>query len=174
MNDLYLDYCNRVPILEDWDRTKDLSEAKSATTPGNHPADFETLKPAEQDALLYWIIQVIEPAKSYEDQTSYGLKHNFEHEAFYITNGQFKGAMLSLGYVPKNENALNWEFRIKQRVKRSTKTHRYYESLNPYEKYQLGKFDATFAGLLFKAGHLTTEHLLKNAEKAAESIRSLG
>jgi hypothetical protein len=173
MNMLYRDYCARVPVLEDWHRTKYLSEEKSATAPGNHPADFETLKPAEQDALLYWITQVIEPAKSYESQTSYSLKHNFEHEAFYITNGQFKGAMLSLGYVPRDEKALNWEFRIRQRVKRSTKTHRYYESLSLYKKYQLGKFDVTFAGLLFRAGHLTTDQLLKCAEDASWSIRSL-
>jgi hypothetical protein len=173
MNRLYLDYYARVPVLEDWDETKRLPESKSATTPGNHPADFETMTIAEQDALLYWITKVMEPAKSYEEQTSYGLKHNFEHEAFYITNGQFKGAMLSLGYAPKDENVLNWEFKVKQREKRSTKTHRYYDSLNPYEKYQLSKFDATFAGLLLKTEHLTTDELLKDAEKAAQSIRSL-
>ncbi len=114
----------------------------------------------------------MEPAKSYEEQTSYGLKHNFEREAFYITNGQFKGAMLSLGYAPKDENALNWEFKVRQREKRSTKTHRYYNSLNPYEKYQLCKFDATFAGLLLRAERLTIDQLLKDAKKAAESIRS--
>lgn len=55
-------------------------------------------------------------------------------------------------------------------MKRSTKIHRYYDSLSPYE-YQLSKFDTIFAGLLLNAGYLTTEQLLKDAERAAESIR---
>jgi hypothetical protein len=115
---------------------------------------------AEQDALLYWITKAMEPAKSYEEQTSYGLKHNFEHEAFYITNEQFKGAMLSLGYAPKDDNVPNWEFKVKQREKRSTKIQRYYKILNPFS-VRLGDLKSLlrlyYVNMLFRYNRLPHE-----------------
>ena len=51
--------------------------------------------------------------KKYSTRTSYGIKHDFEREGFYLTNGQFKGAMLAAGYDPEKANELNWTFKIK-------------------------------------------------------------
>jgi len=167
---LYVDYCNRISVLE-YDEKKRFQEADTARTSGNHPTDFETLKPAEQDVLLYWITQVMVHSDRYDKQTSYGMKHNFEGEAFYITNGMFKGAMLMLEYAPKDESALNWEFKVKPCIKRSRITRRYYETLSDYELYRLPKFDPAFAGLLLRTKHLTIEDLLKEAEKGVERVQ---
>lgn len=46
-------------------------------------------------------------------QTSYGLKHLLEKDTgVYLTNNQFKDAMLLAGYCPVDEHALNWNYRI--------------------------------------------------------------
>ena len=166
----YEDYCSRMPVLE-YDEKKRYRETYTARTPGNHPSDFGNMKSAEQDVLLYWITQVMTHSERYEKQTSYGMKHNFEGEAFYITNGMFKGAMLTLGYMPKDESALNWEFKVKPCIKRSRKTHRYYESLSEYELYRLPEFDPIFAGLLLRAKHLTIEDLFKRAEDGIKRVK---
>ena len=47
-------------------------------------------------------------------ETSYGIKHDFEFATrLYVSNGQFKGAMLTAGYVPVNPGEQNWRFRIR-------------------------------------------------------------
>jgi len=45
------------------------------------------------------------------------LKHRCENAAggFYISNGQFKGAMLAAGYVPIDSSDRNWHFCAKFR-----------------------------------------------------------
>nr|WP_202596019.1 hypothetical protein [Staphylococcus epidermidis] len=57
--------------------------------------------------------------------SSYGLKHVFEteyrkkledtFEGSYITNGQFKGAMLKAGFDVKDKTQLNWHFNLSER-----------------------------------------------------------
>jgi hypothetical protein len=82
------------------------------------PEEYERLTSEERGILLDWIDQKITPAKSvYKWATSYGLKHQFEvsSEGFYITNGQFKGAMLAAGYQPSSPYKNNWHFRIRLR-----------------------------------------------------------
>lgn len=96
------------------------------------PSRYEQLTAEEQATLQAWIAYMIVPAqKVYDRYTSYALKGFFErsrpvmaprngvkgfldlgYEGFYITNGQFKGAMLAAGYQPANANELNWRFRI--------------------------------------------------------------
>ncbi len=44
--------------------------------------------------------------------TSYGLKHMYEVVNTYVTNGQFKAAMLLSGYLPVHPEYLNWTFQI--------------------------------------------------------------
>ncbi|MFR0500044.1 hypothetical protein ACLUYL_07480 [Limosilactobacillus reuteri subsp. suis] len=46
------------------------------------------------------------------------MKHLFEDEesgGFYVYNGQFKGAMLIAGFIPKAADELNWIYCISQR-----------------------------------------------------------
>src|SRR5215207_4968493 len=85
----------------------------SAMHPEDRPEAYDNLSPVEQATLLEWMRLAIKPAKTVAPSTSYGIKHDFEKVGFYITNGQFKGAMLTAGYPPANPNELNWEFRIR-------------------------------------------------------------
>lgn len=72
----------------------------------------------EEVALRWWIIENFIKRKTVNTRyTSYGLKHVFERSenGFYITNDEFKRAMLDCGFLPGDETALNWQFRIAQR-----------------------------------------------------------
>ena len=92
----------------------DVSRVTPAPVPdiGNDPVDFENLSPEEQAALLAWIAVAIRPAGRVGPSDSYIMKHDFETAGgFYVTNGQFKGAMLAAGYLPVKREELNWRFR---------------------------------------------------------------
>lgn len=96
---------------------------------GNRPEDAERLSASQFWEIVRWIHSTFERASSSRScpASSYGLKHWFGNEGtseqswwpnpngFYITNGQFKGAMLAAGFRPVNEEETNWEFKIKLR-----------------------------------------------------------
>ena len=52
-----------------------------------------------------------------KNYTSYGLKHIFEEarKGFYVTNAQFKAAMLEAGHKSNDESELNWNFKISEK-----------------------------------------------------------
>jgi len=80
----------------------------------NDPLDFLNLPETDREALLGWIKRAIAPRKSVNRRySSYGLKHLYEEATGnYVTNGQFKGAMITSGYVPVNIDSLNPNYRI--------------------------------------------------------------
>ena len=52
----------------------------------------------------------------YLDICSYGLKQILEQDTgIYLTNGQFKGAMILSRFTSKNIDELNWYFNISKR-----------------------------------------------------------
>ena len=61
-----------------------------------------------------WIRKNIRAGKKVlQGHTSYGMKHLLEHDTgVYLTNNEFKDAMLLAGYRPVNPNSLNWKYRI--------------------------------------------------------------
>lgn len=67
-----------------------------------------------QSKVLDWVKENFIPRKTkYEYATSYGLKHILEKElGLYLTNNQFKDAMMKCGYYPTQANELNWHYRI--------------------------------------------------------------
>lgn len=72
------------------------------------PSEFEELNADQKRILLNWC-DLITPIQSFNQKhTSYGLKHIFSNslDGFYITNGQFKGAMLKLGFKVKRRHAI--------------------------------------------------------------------
>lgn len=81
------------------------------------PEEFDALPPAKKSALLAWIDGAMIPAKTYGKHTSYTLKHCFGDDGFYVTNGEFKGAMLAAGYEPKDRKAQNWTFKVRPRAR---------------------------------------------------------
>jgi hypothetical protein len=99
---------------------------------GGVPADeYAALSPDEQRRLLDWIAANLGPAKTpWRGRTSYGLKHDYSYAmqqaypgqgTFYVTNGQFKGAMLAAGYVPVDPAEQNWRFCARPRRGRATR-----------------------------------------------------
>ena len=81
------------------------------------PEQFEKLTSEQKEILCSWIYGNIVPRKTVNrSYSSYGLKHFFEDSArgFYITNGQFKGAMLECEFDPDDEDEKNWCFRISE------------------------------------------------------------
>lgn len=64
----------------------------------------------EEKILLDWISN-FKPIKTFNlKHTSYELKHIFERteQGFYITNDEFKDAMLKAGFKVKDKSAVNW------------------------------------------------------------------
>ena len=79
-----------------------------------------TSHPQEEiDTVMGWIAESITPRKTPLDgHTSYGIKHLLEHDTqIYLTNNEFKDAMLQAGYKPVNPNELNWHYRISKKSK---------------------------------------------------------
>ena len=95
----------------------------------NSPYSFYDLSDGEQNTLLEWCRQLEKKEKINKKHTSYGLKHIFEKNNFYITNGAFKGAMVVAGFKVADETELNWRFNISEK---SVK-----DILNKQRKYAL-------------------------------------
>lgn len=82
----------------------------------NDPQSFGELTNDEQELLLSWIRDNFISTTTFNVQkNSYHLKHIFEEDAFYVTNGQFKGAMLKAGFRVKNPESDYWCFNISKR-----------------------------------------------------------
>lgn len=77
------------------------------------------LSKEEQMQVLDWIEENIIPRKTaYEGVSSYGLKHILTHDTdIYLTNNQFKHAMLLAGYEPVRPYMLNWHYCISKKSK---------------------------------------------------------
>ncbi|OKL46988.1 hypothetical protein BSR28_06095 [Boudabousia liubingyangii] len=74
---------------------------------------FLTLDKERQQALMEWIRTDLTHGRDWCSKTSYGLKHLFERDTgHYVTNAQFKDAMIIAGYQPKNIKALNHCYRL--------------------------------------------------------------
>ncbi|MCD5464873.1 hypothetical protein LOB94_03635 [Lactobacillus delbrueckii subsp. bulgaricus] len=73
--------------------------------------------PEVQKKVFDWIKENIVPRKTPNDKhSSYGLKHYLEHDiGIYLTNNEFKDAMLLCGFKPVDETELNWEYCISEK-----------------------------------------------------------
>ncbi len=77
-------------------------------------SDFE-LSDIEKETIDKWIMSNVLPQKTpNKNYTSYALKTLFEEsqDGFFITNKQFKEAMIRCNFIPVNKNKLNWDFRV--------------------------------------------------------------
>lgn len=82
----------------------------------DRPNDFLNLDTAVQSRVLKWCKNFFSPTKSFEERhTSYNLKQILQNDdQTYLTNGQFKGAMLLAGFKVKKIEDLNWKFNISE------------------------------------------------------------
>lgn len=71
----------------------------------------------QQQIVIHWIHDNIRPIKTVNRcHSSYGIKHILQHDTdIYLTNNQFKDAMMQCGYLPVDPDVLNWNFRISEK-----------------------------------------------------------
>lgn len=70
-----------------------------------------------QEKVFHWIRENIKPIKSPNyGRSSYGIKHILQADTnIYLTNNEFKDAMMICGFCPVNPNDVNWFYRISQK-----------------------------------------------------------
>ncbi len=73
------------------------------------------LSVAQRALLVGWIRDAFVPAYHVFHRTSDSLRHESDRErpGFSVTNGMFKGAMLSAGFRPVDAREVNWRFRVR-------------------------------------------------------------
>jgi len=70
------------------------------------------LTPHDIEVVGKWIRANIEHSDTECPHNSYSLKHLLEADTgIYLTNNQYKDAMLLAGFKPITENEINWRFR---------------------------------------------------------------
>jgi hypothetical protein len=85
---------------------------------GWEDASLITDRPKEEmDVAMQWIAENIRPRKTpLHERTSYGIKHLLQRDTgLYLTNNEFKDAMLLSGYEPVDPNELNWCYCISKK-----------------------------------------------------------
>lgn len=67
----------------------------------------------ELKVISNWIKKNIVPGDAPYEGNSYSLKHRLERDTgLYMTNNEFKDAMLLTGFLPVDPDALNWKYNI--------------------------------------------------------------
>lgn len=89
-----------------------VSRFVTVTENDNH--HFSDLTEAEQKMAIRWLRYNILPSTTpLEDHSSYCMKHVLEKRTnIYMTNNQFKEAMLRCDFAPVDTDELNWHFFI--------------------------------------------------------------
>ena len=79
-----------------------------------YQAEYDSIPQDVKDSLAWWIKTFIRRvANTNHNQQSYGMKTAFEMASCkYVSNEQFKAAMLNAGYTPVNPKGANWVFKI--------------------------------------------------------------
>lgn len=78
---------------------------------------FLDLEKPNQKRLLAWIRACLQRGRTWHlARSSYALKHLFERDCeVYVTNAQFKDAMILAGYKPQKLDELNHFYRLHQK-----------------------------------------------------------
>ena len=88
--------------------------------PGEAGVDSMLLADLEADiqsTVKKWIREGLIPTNRFDRMhNSYALKHMLERQTgIYMTNNQFKDAMLECGFLPSKLNEQNWCFKISKK-----------------------------------------------------------
>ena len=87
-------------------------------TEGEDARLFDELESEEQSTVLQWIADNLLKTQKTPNlhHSSYGLKHLLERDtSIYMTNNQFKDAMLIAGFGPVKVNEINWHYCISRK-----------------------------------------------------------
>ena len=77
----------------------------------------DSLTDQERETLFKWIaVRIHKVNYINRKRSSYSLKHLFKDDTrIYVTNNQFKDAMMSAGFLPADYDELNWHYAISER-----------------------------------------------------------
>lgn len=117
----------------------------------DHPRAYDTLSQEEKAALQYWIEHAIQAATKVDDTySSYGLKREYERETnLYVSNAQFKGAMLIAGYLPIKKGEQSWHFKIQPSREERSALHQNQRIHEPiYRSVPQGEQDPQYDALV--------------------------
>lgn len=93
-----------------------IKNGRPYTDENNHVDDklITDIDEETQKRVFDWIDENFSPRRTkLPDVTSYGLKHLLQRDInIYLTNNQFKDAMMHCGYMPVDPNTCNWIYRI--------------------------------------------------------------
>lgn len=79
------------------------------------PDEFDELPEERKNELVTYLKGRFAPSDTMYPGSSYGMKHGRTNAAVgYVTNGQFKGAMLAAGFKPVFLHEENWRFNVKE------------------------------------------------------------
>lgn len=115
-----MDYSELKESFKELDLSKPLTiDALGAII--DSPSEFMKLSEKDKSLALEWIKNMYEPSDKIFSSSSYGIKHVLQgfkgdggkYYNLYLTNGEFKGAMLAAGFEPVEHNVINWHFRMK-------------------------------------------------------------
>lgn len=140
----------------------------------------DDLKHYEIKQIGDWIKENVISSKKVYDQSSYSLKHILQHDIeLYLTNNQFKDAMLLAGYEPVDPDQLNWHFKIILRRDINNNPNPFV-SWAKYKSDTLPEFDFIVDMMndkefpIFGDHHIIIEYLTENASDVAiESFQNL-
>ena len=106
----------RKPLLDKYTH-KYMNKGKDSTDVDDVMVFFELTKEQQSILVNYCLTAFIPTKRMNHNHTSYGLKHVFAKfpDGFYVTNGQFKGAMMLAGYLPHDKTDRNWNFSIAEK-----------------------------------------------------------
>lgn len=82
------------------------------------PKQFKQLSQHERALLVSWILTSLAPTNGINHRhNSYEIKHSFSNSSlgFYVSNGQFKGAMLVAGFKTDKVKQRNWCFNVSEK-----------------------------------------------------------
>ena len=78
------------------------------------PSHFKDMPEEKREKITAWIkANILQGKTVWKERSSYKLKHDIEHQiGIYMTNNQFKEAMLICGFEPVDAARLSWYYRI--------------------------------------------------------------
>jgi hypothetical protein len=96
--------------VDGWYRARGTSE-EDVLCEVNQPSSYERLPGEEKAMVREWILRELRPTHTMGPKCSYHLKHVYQRLTDrYLTNGDFKGAMLDAGYRPIDRTEPSWQF----------------------------------------------------------------
>lgn len=82
----------------------------------DRPASFVDLDPDEKNLATLWCSKHFEQSNEFNQQQSSNILKSLieENTSLYLSNGQFKGAMLLAGFKVEDIESLNWSFNVSE------------------------------------------------------------